>query len=62
MTQPDKLTIKEVERITLMGMGGDSFDNICKLAKQLADIMRENEFLHKEIQEYEKASCFNTIK
>lgn len=47
----DKLTVGDADRTALMGMGGNSHDNICSLAKQLADTMRENERL-REILSY----------
>lgn len=45
----NKLTVDEADRVALMGMGGDSHDNMRMVAKQLADTMRENERLKREI-------------
>lgn len=48
-SKPNKLTLEELERISLMGMGGNSFNNICNIARQLADTMRENERLRETL-------------
>lgn len=46
----DKLTIEEADRAALMGMGGNTFNNITALAGQLAETMRENERLAATLQ------------
>lgn len=43
MSVNNRLTIEEAQKVSMLGMGGNSFDNICNLAKQLLDIMRDLE-------------------
>lgn len=48
MTQPDKLTIEQVDALVAEPRLSQADNNIAAVAKQLADTMRENERLARE--------------
>lgn len=65
MTQPNKLTIVDVDNIILGAKNAqknpawkDVGTNIENIAQQLADTMRENERLRQNLMDYEMALTF----